>query len=148
MEQFHKLASGDREFAGRAVRSAGNSAYLREIAVRAHNEAADFYQKRGNPNQAEDLWRRAAVLDPKNVECRKQLAFVYERSDRVREALCVCQELRDLEPANAANWLSVGLLSVRLHRRSEGLAAIEKAIQLDPSNQRCRDAYEAAKQLR
>jgi tetratricopeptide (TPR) repeat protein len=148
MEQFRKLSAEGRTAAGEQVRSAGSPALVRDIAVRAHVEAAAFYQAHGNLERAEDLWRRAAAIDPGNVECRVQLADLYERAGRDREALWFCEQLRDIQPDCGDHWLNVGLLSARLGRTGAGLAAVEKAVQLDPQNQKYREAYGAIQRAR
>jgi superkiller protein 3 len=143
--EFQRLAARDRVRGGERNRDFAGMPVAREIAVRAHNETADFYEQHGRLVEAEDLWRRAAVLDPANVECRMRLLSLYEGAHRERKALRVCEQLRDLEPARADHWLNVGLLNARLDNVDAGLAAIQKAIDLDPDNPRYRQAYEAVK---
>jgi len=120
----------------------------RDVAVQTLNESAGFYHKHGNPQVAEDLWRRAAALSPKDLESRTRLAAFFDESHRDVDALRVCRQLREIEPDKALRWLNEGLLDIRLNRVEEGLAAIEKAYQLDPNDPRCRQAYEAAKQAK
>jgi tetratricopeptide (TPR) repeat protein len=148
MEQFRKLSAEGRTAAGERVRNSGNPALVRDIAVRAHVEAADFYQAHGNPERAEELWRRAAALDPHNVECRVRLADLYERGGRDGEALRFCEQLKQIQPGCGDHWLNVGLLSARLGRTAAGLAAVEKAVQLDPQNRKYREAYDAIRRAR
>lgn len=143
--QVRRSAAADQLDHQRWARTAGRPALVREIAVRAHNEAASLHLRHGHQERAEDLWRRAAALDPRNVESRKRLAALYEQSHRDRDALRVCRQLREIEPANAEHWLNVGLLQVRQNQVDDGLAAIEKAMELDPNNPNCRKAYEAVK---
>jgi tetratricopeptide (TPR) repeat protein len=114
----------------------------RSVAVLIHNETARAYFAHGNLEKAEAAWLMASALDPKNVQCRKELAGLYERSGRDRWALEACEELRDLEPGNADYWLNVGLLNGRLARYQAALAAVEQAIKLDPANARYRRAQE------
>jgi tetratricopeptide (TPR) repeat protein len=145
-DQFQRNSPAARAGARQGTHDAGSPTRVRDISVRVHNESADFYQKHGNPRRAEELWRRAAVLDPKDLESRSHLAALYEQSHRDRDALQVCRQLRQIEPDQALRWLNVGLLEIRLNRVEEGLAAVERAFQLDPADPRCRQAHEAAKQ--
>jgi superkiller protein 3 len=146
LDQLRSHIPVERTDARQRAHDAVNPMMVREILVLAHIKSADVYQMHGNSPRAEELWRRAAALDPKDMESRNHLAALYAQDKRDRDALRVCRQLCQIEPDKALRWLNVGLLEIRLDRVEEGLASIEKAFQLDPRDPRCRQAYETAKQ--
>lgn len=143
MQEFQRLNSLHRDAYVSRMRTFGNLTSMHYLAVETHLEAGRVYLRHGNAQQAEDLWRRAAALDPKDTECRRELARLYEQGDRSRDALRVCRQLRKLEPRNADYAISFALIHARLGRIDEALTIAEEAIQLAPDNPRYREAYEA-----
>jgi tetratricopeptide (TPR) repeat protein len=130
---------------------------------------------------AEALCRRAATLDPKNTECRIQLASLYQKTRRGEEALRMCRQLTEIDPESPAYHLNLGIMcgnlgrfgeaeralreAIRLapqsaeahaalarlyvragHKPDEAVAAIEKAIDLDPANPQYRDTLKRVRQ--
>lgn len=73
----------------------------------------DLYVAANRPGKAEELWRRAAVLDRTALACRANLARLMQQSRREKEALALCRELCALEPANGLHLLNVGILQLR-----------------------------------
>lgn len=147
MEEFQSLASGDgftssETAASREVTVASDLPLLRQIAAQTQVDVAYVYRGQGNMDKAEEMWRRAAVLDRKNTACRTELAIWFERTNREREALRMCEQLCDLEPTSADRWLDVGVLSARVGRFDAALAAVTRAIQMDPDNPRYQQAYD------
>jgi tetratricopeptide (TPR) repeat protein len=148
MSAFRGLAANERKQSAARVTGFDDMAKAREVAVLIHNEAAKAYDGHGDLEKAEVTWCMAAALDPKDARSRKELAALYERIHRDRSALRVCEELRDLEPANADYWLNVGVLNGRLSRYDAARAAIEQAVKLDPSNPKYRQAYDLIRSTR
>jgi tetratricopeptide (TPR) repeat protein len=114
----------------------------REVAVLIHNEIAKVYLGHGNSQKAEEAWLKASAIDPMGVQSRIELAALYERTDRNRAALRVCEQLCSIEPRNAAYWSNVGVLNARLGRYDAALAAVGEAMKLDPANPEYRHAQE------
>ena len=120
---------------------------VRRSAAQTLVDVANVYRDQGRPDKAEEMWRRAATVDGKNLACRAELAVQrIERTNREREALRMCEQLRDLEPDNADHWLDVGVLHGRLGRHDAALAAVAKAVQMAPDNPKYRRAYELIQQ--
>ena len=142
MDTFKALIADERPLSTARVLSFDDTAKGREVAVLIHHETAAVYLGHGNLQKAEEVWLKASALDPRDVRCRKELAALYERTDRDRSALRVCEQLRDIEPANADYWLNVGVLNARLARYDAALAAVEEAIRLDPANPKYRQAHD------
>lgn len=84
----------------------------------------------GDLAQAEQLWRRAATLDPGGVPCRVQLASLYQQTDRGEEALRACRQLVEIEPASPAHRLHLGIVCANLQRFDEAEAAFQEVVRL------------------
>ncbi len=97
-------------------------------------DAGRLYRGHGKLRQAEQHWLKAAAVDPKNVRSRKALIGLYQKSNRMAEALVVCQQLRDALPENAEAHGLFALLSARSARFDAAESAIRRAIELDPDN--------------
>ncbi len=105
---------------------------MRPRTAETYTQAAGFYFAHGNAEAAEELWRRAATLDLKNVACRSALAELYERSGRERQALQAWGQLCGLQPRNATCYLKVGELHVRARHFDAAEKAFAMARQIAP----------------
>ncbi|MGO8747003.1 MAG: tetratricopeptide repeat protein [Thermoguttaceae bacterium] len=134
MERFRTLSAEDQKKNTGRIRAQDDMAEMRRLATNAQHEAAKIYFKYGQVAKAEELWRRAALLDPMHIESRMALASVYARTNRPLEALKIYQDLCEAHPDRADLWLYVGVLSAHLGRMTDAQTAVEKAVQLDPKN--------------
>ncbi len=146
-DHFQKLSEADLASTRERIRTSPDGV-SRSIAIEAHNECARVFLQGGDSAAAETLWRKAAVLNPRDVESRTQLAHLYERTNRERLALCRCEQLRNLQPDNPDHWLNLGLLSARLGRLAVAQEAVAKAIELNPQEPKYRRVYDAISQPR
>ncbi|MFH1920893.1 MAG: tetratricopeptide repeat protein [Planctomycetota bacterium] len=144
-EKFNKLGAGDLKERIDQDKAFDDLLSVRQSVAQTHTDAGRMHARHGNLRIAEQLWRRAAALDPRNTACRVELASLYERNDKEREALDICEQLRKIEPENADHCLNVGLLNARLNRFDAALSAMERAIELDPHNPRYQQVYELIK---
>jgi len=142
MEKFSSMATKALRDHGQRIRAFGDLVSIRQIATQTLNEAARVYLQHANPEKAEEMWRRAALLDPNATPCRTHLAQLYEQHDRLEEALAVCRQLARIDPQNADYWFNVGVLAGRLDHAGAALEAIRRAVQLDPHNTKYRQAYD------
>jgi tetratricopeptide (TPR) repeat protein len=142
MEKYKKLYSPELELAIRYAR-----AYTGPVTAQGHLSAAllesgEVYRRHGNLAKAEQMWRKAAVVNPKDTRCRLELLSLYEQSGRDRDALKVCEALCRIDPGNPDHWLNVGVLNGRLGRYDAALEAVEQAIRLAPDRPEYQKAYE------
>ena len=101
----------------RAIES-GSATYLAYF-YRAILAAPAVNQLAGGA-RAEDYLRRAIGLNPGFAEPYVRLADLYAQdAGRVEEALPLVRRATELEPENAAYWLDLGKLLLRLHRSDE-----------------------------
>jgi cytochrome c-type biogenesis protein CcmH/NrfG len=133
-EKFRKLKVSElRELIAENESFDDLTAMRRRLAA-THAGAGQVYHEHGHEHEAETHWRRAAALDPRNVACRSLLAAMYQSSRREREALELCEQIREIQPEDATNWLNIGVLNARLERPSAAERAFRKAIELAPRN--------------
>ncbi len=116
--------------------------------AKTYTDAARVYRGHRHLAKAEQLWRTAALLDPKDQTCRRQLASLYEQTDRARESLRICTELRQMDPKNAFYHMNVGVLNARLGRFGFAVADMQKALELEPDNAAFRRLYELIRKRR
>lgn len=98
-------------------------------AARAYVLTAEAYLRLRDVSQAIEMWRKAAVLDPENLNAHRNLAKVYRNQNETRRA--------------ARHYLIMARVQ---DRRGETGSAIEDcrlAIELDPRNSEARGILEA-----
>lgn len=142
-ERFAVLAREDQQQTANRMRAADDVAEMRRLAVTVLFRAGTICQSQGDPESAEDLWRRAAALDPRNVDAREQLVAYYSQTDQIDKALRRCRELRTIDPNHVEHWLSEALLLARAGRFDAARDAVQEALRLDPHNPRCQEVDEA-----
>lgn len=142
LEQFSILDAQESSSYTEGVRTFNDDVSTRQVALRALIDAARCYQTHQQLDNAEQLLVNAAALAPDDVESRAVLMTLYEQTGRDQKALEICEQLRLIDPKNGDYWLNVGVLSARLGKIDEGLAALRHALQLDPHNRRYREVYD------
>jgi cellulose synthase operon protein C len=148
MKRFQAVSETDRELHVQSLRTLVDRETALQIVAARHHDVAQVYESFGDVKKAEQMWRKAAALNPEHLESRTRLLALYDRNSRYHEALAVGRELVERDPNNVDYWLDVGVLNSRLNRPEEAIAAVQQAIKLEPDNPRCRDAYERIQQLR
>jgi len=131
-EKFRDLRAAELE-ADRAGRGsqADLVAMLRYVA-RSHTIAGAVHCGRRNWWEAERHWRRAAILDPRNTQCRAALMVLYQRRNRPADALAFCKRLTQLQPKNTVNYLFLGNAYARRRRYDDAEQAYQEIVQLAP----------------
>ena len=109
-------------------------------------ELSDFYIQSGRlrdgVNQAQDFLKK----DPNDIDARRVLARIYLRliGDRehneidetmVTKALEQLQKIAAADPTDLDSWVMIGQLQRASGKSPEAMAAYDKALALDPSNQ-------------
>jgi tetratricopeptide (TPR) repeat protein len=144
MDRFRALRDKEEQNTAE-LRQGGSRQDAVLLLAQTHAEAGDFYATHLRLKDAEAHWQRAASLDPRNRPCRRALADLYRVSGRLAEALQVCEQLRDIDPGNAAHYcVNMGMLLVRLQRLDAAEDAFRKALELAPTRP---PAYRSLAQL-
>jgi tetratricopeptide (TPR) repeat protein len=90
-----------------------------------------FYQLK-NYDKAIELANKAIALDPKCWLCYQALGNIYDDYGKPEGALAQYSKAVDLAPNSGRPLYNSALTLNHLNRKSESIAALEKAIQIDP----------------
>ncbi len=107
-------------------------AAAREGLAAAHLAVAKFLAVREHWELAQDHYRRAAEVDPRNVPARVALLEFAAENSRWDEALRWLEELSALQPKEVEWCLRQGAVMIHLGRLDDAQRAFEKATQLAP----------------
>ena len=133
-EQFRKIRAEEDKVAVAGRNVADDVAWVTKNLVQVRMDAGELNFTYGRPEKAEEHWRRAAALDPKHTACRRALIDLYVRAGRARQALTFSEQLRAIDPRNAAYHLGAAVLLVQLERFDAAEEAARKAIDLEPND--------------
>lgn len=142
MQRFQTLDRQSREANAERAKSFVDKGYATRVAAQSHHDAARAYRTLGDLTKAEQMWRKAALLEPGSTQHLDQLFALFESQGRHAECFQVAERLADLDPSNADHWLNLGVLNAHLARPNAALTALRKAVSLDPDNPRCRRVIE------
>jgi tetratricopeptide (TPR) repeat protein len=97
----------------------------------------DVYQKQGNQAKAEEAYKQASTMDPKNVEAWEALAILYNAQKKFDLAGEASQKAMALQsagggPADATSAYNAGVILSNQRKMAEARAMFEKAIQMNP----------------
>lgn len=132
MATFKKLKAKDMK----ALKSRNE---VLDDLVESRNAVADtymsieqVYRRRGKLEKSEELLKKAVTLNPKNLACLMRLAYFYEMSNRISDALQMLEAAGKIEAQNVDFYLHTGILSARLKKYTNAEQAFRKAITLAP----------------
>jgi tetratricopeptide (TPR) repeat protein len=135
----------EKEEEARRVRAQFDSLGItRQSVARTHTDVGRVYMRLGKAREAEQLWRRAAALDSKNVLCRLQLAVLHQQTGRDREALEFYEDVARLDPNDGLTQLNLGRVCRKLKLRERAEQAFQEVIRLEPQRP---DGYRELAQL-
>jgi len=146
-EAFRRLAD-----AAQAENTAGAKAFrdrdfAAHVAAQTHADAARIYLRHGKVQESEDLLLRAVHLEPVNVEYFVQLQHGLQQRGAHVHAAEVGERIVELDPNRLDQWLNLGWLYAHVNQPEKAIAACRRAIELDPKDPRCRQAYEIIRQF-
>jgi tetratricopeptide (TPR) repeat protein len=104
-----------------------------------------FLAERGDFVGAEAEFQAALALDPRFEPAWVNLADLMRLTGREADAEATLRAGLERSPDSAVLYHSLGLSLVRQHRKAEALAALKRATELDPTNQRFAYVYGVAK---
>ncbi len=96
----------------------------------------------GRTRAAEDHFRQALQLDPRNREALDQVAAAHFRRKRFQEALDLYRTLLEIAPDAASAHADIGVTLYYLDRTEEAIRSLERALALDPSLETARNNLE------
>lgn len=102
--------------------------------------------KRGDYWAAVDFLRGATKLEPTNPKYWSHLSlFLTKLPNSVKDASDALSQAIKLEPDNAEHYANLGMIYIKAGMKKRAYTQFEKALQLDPHNQRARKWIEKAK---
>jgi tetratricopeptide (TPR) repeat protein len=107
---------------------------MRKGAAETYMYIAQMYRKNGNIQRAEELLKKATILDPENIIYLDKLASLYQINGRVPDALKLYEKISEIEPQNLLCYLNIGILFSRLQKVNDAEKAFLKAIEVSPKN--------------
>jgi tetratricopeptide (TPR) repeat protein len=105
----------------------------RQSVARTHTDVGRVYMIHRLAREAEDLWVRAAALDPSNILCRLQMAVLCQQTQRHAEALRFYEEAAQLDPSDALVQLNIGRVSLKLNQFAGAERAFKEVVRLAPN---------------
>jgi len=133
-ERFVRLRSESRDTAQKWVDDYDDLRLVRRQVAETCDIAARYYRAHQNQARAEQLWLRAAALDPNHAASRLQLAVLYAQAGRTEAALELCKQAEASAPRDPTVHVNVGILGATLRRFDVAEAALRKACALAPDN--------------
>ncbi len=146
-EQFRKLDDAVRE-QNHEDAKAGDPRFAWRVAAQTYSDAARVRGQHGDTRRAEDSLLRAVLLEPASTAHLSQLQRSLQLRGADTEAVEVGERIIQLAPHELDQWLNLGWLYSRLNRPNQAIAACQKAIDLNPDDPRCRQAYEIIQRFR
>jgi tetratricopeptide (TPR) repeat protein len=133
------------EQTARTIRSV---ALLRRRVTWIHTQIGIVYKDGGRAAEAEKHWLRAAELDPKATACRNELGALYRRTRRMDKALEMSRQLLAIKPDNTRYHYGHAVLLAQMNRLDAALAAVERAVRLDPNNAAALKLYRQIRRMK
>lgn len=94
----------------------------------------------GRLDEAEEAYLRALQLCPRYGAALADLSTLRLDQERYEEALDLSRSATDFDPYRATGWTNRGIALSYLGRGDEALESLDRALGLDPGQQRAREA--------
>jgi O-antigen ligase/Flp pilus assembly protein TadD len=99
-------------------------------------------QKRGHYGAAEEAWRRAAAILPKEALFPHHLGLLYLARQDAAGALRELLRAKELNPQDATVYFNLGLAYEQMGQKAEAIASYRKAVELRPGWEEARRKLE------
>ncbi|MHC4437952.1 MAG: tetratricopeptide repeat protein, partial [Planctomycetota bacterium] len=131
-QKFKQLEAEDQK-AGRHWRQVLEPlAVTRSSAAHTHTDIGRVYNEHGYPDKAEQLWQKAATLDPNNIDCRLHLSALYLKNRKPLDALKLYEQITLIDPENGVSYFFIGNINAQLSRFDDAEKAYKKVIEVAP----------------
>lgn len=107
-----------------------------DVRVRELVDLAMQAEARGQSRDAEQLLRQAEAVAPRHPLILNEIARRWLLSGNATSAYAVLKEATDANPSNASLWINLAAALRGLGRPDEEMAALDKALSLEPGNLR------------
>jgi len=131
--QKFKLYEAEDQKAGRHWRQVLEPLMvIRRSVAHTHTDIGRVYNEHGFPDKAEQLWQKAAILDPNNIDCRFHLSALYLQRQKPIDALRLYEQITRIDPENGVSYFFIGNISAQLSRFDDAEKAYKKVIEVAP----------------
>ncbi len=134
MAVFKKLKAEDMKDLKNQNEAADDLIDMQKGAAETYLLAGQMYQAGGNIQKAEELYKKAATLNPENIQCLEKLASLYIARNRITDAIPLYERISELDPNDPICHLNIGKLSMRLKKLENAEKAFRKAIEVAPDS--------------
>ncbi len=100
----------------------------------AHVDLGDIYRVQGNYQAAEQSYRRATELEPRNFEAQYGHGLVLQLLDRLSDAVRAYLRALSIDPNNFNANLNLATAYLQLQESRQALPYARKAVEVDPRN--------------
>ena len=90
--------------------------------------------RQGNASSAEPILRALLAQDSRNADALYNLGMMLSDRGRIAEAVETLQESLNFHPAHSEGWTALGVAQARVNEMPEAVKALERALEIDPSN--------------
>lgn len=124
-QEFERLRAEERDERQRQRSGFDDLGTMAQDIAGMYVQAAKVCLTHQDEAAAEGLLQRAAVLHPRDVNCRQALAWLYLQRQRPQATIDMLEELAKLEPDN----MSYALEMARLYESQRQIESAEKTLQ-------------------
>ncbi len=132
MTTYKKLKAEDMKILKDRNKAVDDLIAMQKGAAETYLLAGQMYQAGKNFQKAEELLKRATILDPNNILCLGRLASLYLTSNRITDAISLYRKISEIEPEDPLCYLNIGILSMRLKKVDDAEEAFRKVIRVAP----------------
>jgi len=132
-QRFREVEEREREEAHESRATYDPLALTRASVAHTHTDVGRVLQANKQLAPAEQLWQRAAQLDPNNVACRFSLADCYFRANRFAEALPWYEQIVRIQPDNGVAYYFIGHIYDKQGKKAAAQKAYEEVIEVSPN---------------
>lgn len=118
-EKYKQLSARDREGSRRNRLQFDDVQATGQDVAEIYTDAGRIYLAQGEPAAAELVWRRAAILDPQDLNCRQALVWLYAQQGDHAKAVRRLREMTDLGPGDPAFQLEMARFYAQMDRVEE-----------------------------
>jgi len=134
MAVFKKLKAEEMEVLKDQNEAVDDLIDMQKGAAETYLLAGQMYQAGGNFQEAEELYKKAATLNPENIQCLEKLASLYITRNHITDAIPLYRRISEIDPNDPICHLNIGILSMRLKQLDDAEKAFRNAIEVAPKS--------------
>jgi tetratricopeptide (TPR) repeat protein len=132
MTLFKKLKDEDMKILKDRNEAIDDLIDMQKGAAETYLLAGQMYQAGGDFQKAEELFKKAATLNPEDTQCLEKLASLYITRNRITDAIQLYRKISKIDPKDPICYLNIGILSKRLKQMDDAEEAFCKVIEVAP----------------